>query len=146
VGRPEIVAGTSIGNITVGGAVEFAQILAGYNFQGQGVNADAKIGAVKVGSWHASDLVAGVNAGKDGVFGSADDVAIAGGNANLISKIASFTVRAQAAGDRQCGVVAQNIGAVKVGSLAFKTSAEKDTFRLAPTGGTAGDLFAREVA
>src|SRR5439155_857241 len=49
----------AIGHLTVGGRVEFANILAGYQTDMGSVNGDAQIGAVKVGGdWVASNLVA----------------------------------------------------------------------------------------
>ena len=50
----------AIGAFSIGGSVDHAQILAGYDRTGAAVNADAAIGRVTVGgNWTASDLAAG---------------------------------------------------------------------------------------
>jgi hypothetical protein len=139
----------AIGRISIGGGVEFATILAGYDPVLTGVNADAQIGAVKVGgAWAASSLVAGVaDTGADG-FGNFFDLAIAGGNANIVSRIASITIGKLAIGTPESlapadhfGFVAQQVGALIAGGRTFTLTAGADNFTVGPT----NDLRIREV-
>jgi hypothetical protein len=126
----------AIGKITVGGRVEFANLLAGYGTDLSATNGEAQIGAVKVGGdWAASNLVAGAkNLGADDTaggtganadnvnFGDTHDVSIGAGSLGLMAKIASITIGGQLFGTPdsfsaadQFGFVAQQIGAVKIG-------------------------------
>lgn len=132
----------AIGHITIGGRVEFANLLAGYDPTLAPVNGDAQIGAVKVtGDWAASNLVAGaMNLGADDAaggnganadnvnFGDAHDVSIGVGNAGITAKIASITIAGQVFGTPgtvnstdHFGFVAEQIGPVKIsGSLIIR--------------------------
>jgi hypothetical protein len=124
---------TAIGKITIGDRVEDAVILAGYDTNLNPVNADAQIGAVKVGSdWIASDLVAGATNSDlpSGApfpnFGNASDASIGGGAAGVLSKIASITIGGQVYGTPDSvnatdnfGFVAQAISSVKIGGYAI---------------------------
>jgi hypothetical protein len=97
-----ITALQKIGNLTFAGSVKYAEVLAGYtapseaaNARGTMRNAGATIDSVTVnGAFTASSIVAGVYAGTDGVFGTADDdrttngTTNAPGNQALISRIA----------------------------------------------------------
>jgi hypothetical protein len=114
----------AIGKITVGGRVEYAEILGGYNFS-NAVNADAQIGKLKIGGdWIASSVVAGAIAGPFG-FGLGDAKAAGAGvtdSANLFSKIARITIGGQVIGTPDSissfdnyGFVAEELGALKVG-------------------------------
>ena len=118
------------------------------------VNADAQIGAVVVGDWIASSIVAGVqddnDAPRDAFFGDGDDRAITGGSTAIISKIASITIKGTARGTLggvdHFGFVAQQIGSFRIGAETFPLTlgAANDTAgRLA---GITGDLRVREVA
>jgi len=128
-----ISAEVAIGKISIAGRVEDAAILAGYDTGLNAVNAEARIGAVKVGGdWIASDLVAGaVNSDTPAGapfanFGNASDGAISGGAAGVISKIASITIDGEVYGTPASvsatdnyGFVAQAIGPVKIGGVAI---------------------------
>ena len=108
----------AIGALSIGGSVDHAQILAGYDRTGAAVNADAGIGRVTVGgNWTASNLAAGVDRGTDGMFGTDDDVLISGGN-QIIAKIASIVIKGTATGTEggtdHFGFVAEQIAAFKV--------------------------------
>jgi hypothetical protein len=126
----------AIGKITIGGSVERAQILAGYDETLAPLNADAQIGAVNVGGdWVASSIAAGsINLGNDDVvggvgdnadnvnFGNPHDVKISEVSDVLTSKIASITIRGQIFGTEspildRFGFVAEEISAFKVGGL-----------------------------
>ena len=95
----------------------------------------------------ASDLAAGVRPG-NGYFGDADDSLIPGGGA-IVSRIASITIKGQALGSTAAGdsfgFAAQQIGALKVGGIAFKlTPGASNDLTPLPLGATA-DLRAREL-
>ena len=116
------------------GRVENSHILAGYDATGVVANGHARIGNVTVGAdWIASDLVAGVDAGPNGFFGTDDDFAVGGGGFASPSRIASIIVRGQllgtaAAGD-QFGFVAEEIDRFKVGGadiILFTPGANND--------------------
>ena len=162
LGQPTSIATSdlAIKSLTVGGRVESADILAGYNSSGtpSGVNADAQIGAVVVGDWIASNLVAGVqddaNPAFNAFFGDGNDVKITDPNdaANIVSKIASIlikgTARGTIGGSDHFGFVAQQIGSFKIGTAAFPLiPGAASTLDIAgyPVGIT-GDLRLREVA
>jgi hypothetical protein len=137
----------AIGKLTVKGRVEFAQIQAGFNVTGVGVNADAQMGPVRVGSdWIASSLVAGTIA-SNGKFGDGDDAAIAGGNAAINSRIVSLTIGGQAlgtvGGTDAFGIVAQTVGTVKVGGTIVPTirGNDNDDFAI----GITGDFKVNEI-
>lgn len=137
----------AIGSLTVLGRVEFAQILAGFDLVGVGVNADAQIGNVFVGGdWIASNLVAGAIA-TNGKFGDADDAKIAGGNAAIASRITSLTIAGQALGTvggaDHFGIVAESVGAVRIGGtpLVLALANSTDDFFV----GITGDLKVNEV-
>ena len=135
VGQATPAAGkdVAIGNISIGGRVEDALILAGYGTTLAVSNADAQIGAVKVGGdWIASDLVAGAQNSDFPTgalapnFGNASDASIGGGIAGFISKIESITIGGQVFGTPASvsstdnfGFVAQGIGAVNIGGFAI---------------------------
>ena len=129
----------AIGKISIGGGVESANIVAGYNSELSPVNGDAQIGAVKVGgSWRASNLVAGAqNLGADDLPGGADaatdnvsfgdshDVSIAAGSDGIVAKIARVTIKSLSASPTapgtltvHFGFVAEEIGAIKIGGKA----------------------------
>ena len=143
VGRatPGATTDFAFGSITVGGRVEWARFLAGYDLVLAPVNADAQIGPVKVGAdWIASSLVAGAtNPGNDGLAGgtglAADNVHFGnfldakmtvGDTPGILSRIASVTIGGQVFGSPQAirggdsfGFVAQEIGALKIAGQSF---------------------------
>ena len=127
----------AIGRLVVKGSVEYAHIVAG-----DGKNADASIGAVVVGrNWLASNLVAGVTSGSDGVFGI-DDAKLAGPGVtdedDLSSRIGSVRIGGQAIGSPSVGdhfgIVAESIGLVSIGGVAIRTTSDKDDFLISETG------------
>jgi len=134
----------AIGKLTVKGRVENALILAGFNPDGDGVNADAQIGPVSVGgNWVASSIAAGSNPGIGGFFGTADDLKMSGAGvkdeAGLFSKITSLKIGGQALGSlgpEHYGVVAEIVGSVKVGStqLSLLSGASNDDLLVGITG------------
>jgi hypothetical protein len=141
-------ADLAITRLAVRGRVEFAVVLAGYDKDLEPTNADAQIGPVTVGGdWIASSLVAGVVVGQDDQFGTGDDARIVGptDRRGVVSKVASLTIGGQAFGSvgtgDQFGIVAEQLGAIKVGGVALPLTGAKDAV---PVGAT-GDLTALEV-
>jgi hypothetical protein len=140
----------AIGKLSIGGRVEWARILAGYDVNLLPVNADAQIGPVTVGAdWIASSMVAGAfNVGANDAPGGGDDnvnfgdfhdrlIAEATDNANAVAKITSITISGQVFGSPESfrpndgfGFVAEEIGALKIGSRPYTLQA-----------GTANDGF-----
>jgi hypothetical protein len=127
-------------SLKVGGGVEFLRVLTGYDLNLAGANADAAIGAITVGAdCRASSVLAGVTAGLDGLDGTTDDAKIASparDNPAIVSRIASITIKGQALGTLDAGdsfgIVAEQIGRAKVGSVLFP-------FKKGPN--TTGDFF-----
>ena len=120
-------AAVAIASVTVRGNVEDSLIAAGRSRFGAFMvppplpsNPGAQIGALTVGGdWTRSSAVAGIDAGADGSFGTADDALIAptSGFTNkpaIVSKIASITVKGHIYGSpgdaASYGFVAQSIG------------------------------------
>ena len=139
-----------IGKLTVGGNVEFAQILAGFTALNVLTNSDAQIGTVKVaGDWTASDLSASIQTGVGNRFGDANDTFVAALDdlAAKQSRIASITiggrVRGTAAGGDHFGFVAQQIGAFKLAgeAITLRAAAPADVVEVFAT----GDVTVREV-
>jgi hypothetical protein len=147
----------AIGKISVGGRVEFANILAGYDTSLIPKNADAQIGAVSVGgNWVASNLVAGAmnTASGNKNFGNADDAKISGvgttNTAGIISKIASITIKGLVFGTPvsvstadHYGFVVEQIGSFKAGgfAVALMLDAHNDNHPI----GTTGDVTIHEI-
>jgi|GEM_PF-2410024 len=131
-------------SLSIDGSVDFLRVLAGYNPDGDGVNADASLGAVTVGGdWRASTILAGVWGGGDGSEGTDDDALLSGGGvhdvASSFSSIGSFTVKGQAlgtsAGGDMFGIVAEQITKAKIGGRTFAFTAKgAQAFYAAPTG------------
>jgi hypothetical protein len=140
----------AIGILSVGGSVDHAEILAGYDRSRAAVNGDAAIGLVRVGgNWTASDLAAGVSPGTDRMFGTDDDLLILGGN-QIIAKIASITIKGTVNGtddgtDR-FGFVAQQIGAFSSSGLKLALTAGPSNDLAGLPAGVTGQVKVREAA
>src|SRR5260370_9836038 len=119
---PTATTDVAIQSLTVRGLVQYTNILAGYDVDGNPVNGDAQIGDVIVDrDWIASNLVAGVMAGADGLFGTADDAIIPGGSPGIIARINSITINGQVSGTPAAvnstdhfGIVAEEIGSLRI--------------------------------
>jgi len=117
----------AIKSVNVKGSATGLNILAGYNFITP-THADVQIGAVTIGGdWSRGSIVAGVADGGNG-FGNSLDVAIAGGDAALPSRIASIVVKGQAIGTPTdpgdfFGFVAEQIVSVKIGGATLPLTA-----------------------
>lgn len=112
----------AVRSLSVLGSVEKASVRLGADG-----NADASIGAVTVGhSWVASNLLAAVDAASDAAVGTPDDKKLPAARdvANLYSTIASVTIKGQAlgtpAGGDHFGIVAEEIGVAKIGTVKLK--------------------------
>jgi hypothetical protein len=146
---PGPAADLAIGRVTVGGRVEFARILAGYDPTGHPVNGDAQIGPVSVGGdWVASSLVAGVMNAPSGntQFGTPGDQPIAAGDPSINSRIARVTIGGRVIGTTdptdRFGFCAQQIGSFRVGGGAVSLTAGRDLVELSPA---TADVSVREV-
>jgi hypothetical protein len=154
---PGATTDVAIGKITIGGHVEFARILAGYEFGSNVKNADAQIGTVKVGGdWVASQLVAGAmnSATINQKFGDANDAKISGAGTKdtfgIISKIASITIGGRVFGTPNSESTTDHFGFVAEQIIAFKAAGA--TIPLNPDAhddnrpiGTTGDTTIHEV-
>jgi hypothetical protein len=145
----------AIGSVTVRGRVEFGLIEAGVapvtGSADQPVDADAQIGSVTVGGdWFASSIAAGSVAGAGG-FGTAGDIKASGmsvrDEATVTSTIGSVTIAGQVAGTvaggDHYGVVAENVGKIKIGgaSVTLLSGNGNDDVVL----GLTGDFDVREI-
>ncbi len=125
-------AAVAIKSLTVGGNVLNANILAGYDATGAGVNPDAGIGKVTVkGNWSASSLVAGVlDAAMDG-FGRGDTLIPEPVADDIVARIASLTIKGTATGSATpttdfFGITAQAIGKAKIGKTKLDLDGDAD--------------------
>lgn len=140
-------AALAIKGLTVGGKVEFAEVLAGYNTDGQPSNPDVQIGKVKVGTtWMASSLIAGIDRDAGG-FGDGDDIVIGtGGQAGIVSRIASVLIKGAATGTTATGdhfaITAQELGKVSIAKRKAALTLGADNLLLDAAN---GDFRAREV-
>ena len=143
------VAALAIRELTIAGSVAHAQILAGYDRTGAGVNSSAGIGRIVVGGdWVASDLVAGAQAGDDGSFGTDDDARISGNNP-VIARIASILIKGAATGTDAVGdhfgFIAEKIGSFKAAGATLALTAGPGNDLSGRRVGLTGDLRVREV-
>jgi len=145
----------AIKKLSVGGRVEFADVLAGYetNNTATPINPDAQIGAVKVGGdWIASNLVAGVDP-VNGRFGDSDDVPITqtGEPDGFLSRIARIVIGGQvfettSTTTDHFGFVAQQIGTLQIGGLAYRLTGGPGNDLTGLAIGATNDVRVREVA
>ena len=134
-------------------SVSFADILCGYDttFLAGNVrtNADARIGAVNIGGlWQASNLVAGVDVGADGLYGTADDGTTVTGSDHCISRIGPVTIFSSAGGTNggadHFGIIAEKVSALSIDGqgVVLKPGALND---LNLTLGLTGDFVLSEL-
>lgn len=144
----------TIGNISVIGEVSHADILAGYNAVGTATpihtNGDARIGKVTAtGDWLASNLVAGVDRGADGYFGTDDDDDSPIGSSSFISKIGAVTIGGVAegtlGGGDHFGIVAEQIKSFSVNGFVQVLSPDPLTDRNLDFSNSTFDMFLSEV-
>ncbi len=141
----------TVGGTLLGGNVEFANILAGYDTNLNPVNPDAQIGTITVlKNWTASSVVAGAYDAGAGGFGTAGNAKIAGAdNAAIVSKIAGIviggSITGTAGGGDHFGFVAQQIASFKVGAKTQLLTAGSGTDLVDPITSTA-DTSLREIA
>jgi hypothetical protein len=122
---PKAPSDIAIASLTVGGKVENANILAGYDIDLNPVSDDAQIGDVKVGiDWVASNLLAGTYFNSvDQLFERIDDL---NDNPNIRSSIGNITIGGQVLGTPASlnpldnfGFVAEQIKSFSVGGTKF---------------------------
>lgn len=149
-------AALAIASVTVSRGVYAGEILAGYNAILNPTNPDVHIGAIKVGTdFVGSSISAGVTRAGSG-FGDAPNTIVTPAtgftdSAAIRSQIASLTVGGYILGNPTqaqnfvSGIVAQNIGAVKIDLQALEltptTAMNLDVFAL----GVDGAFIVREV-
>ncbi len=131
----------AINSLAVGGNVQNAEILAGYNTAGALVNGGASIGKIAVlRNWVASSVSAGVDRGGDGHFGTNEDFL---GASPLIARIASIVITGGVfgtpGGGDHFGFVAEQIDKLKIDGIVQRLTPGVDTLSL----GTS-DVVARE--
>lgn len=157
---PPAGSDVAIGTLRVTGRVEYGLVHAGYTdlFLG-GANADAQIGTVTVGGdWVASSLVAGAQAGLDGIFGTPDDGKITSQDVivkdvpNVLSKITSITIGGEAIGtvftSDHFGFVAEFVGNLSINSnlIPLLANGHNDNILLGSLiDGQFGDIRLREI-
>ncbi len=155
---PTATTDVAIGKISIGGGTSFVRILAGYDAELAGRNADAQIGAITIGgNVGTTNLIAGVSDEGDG-FGNFGDTKLHGivkDNADglgAVSRIASVVIKGHALGtisggdDATFGIEAQHLVSIKIGGalVALKSGAGNDAFSgypLGPTRTPGGDGF-----
>jgi len=139
----------AIAGLTVGEDLEFANIFAGYSFDGTNFNptsADAQIGNVSVGGdWIASNLLAGAKPTGSGQFEK-----ITGGtdNAAITSSIASIAIAGEVMGtltvaNDSYGFAAELVKSLTIGGTKIKllSGLDNDYFAI----GTTADVALQEV-
>ena len=142
--------GGAMRSVFIGGSVEGAQFLAGFDRTGALVNGNAGIGSVTVrGNWIASDLVAGVAPGADGMFGTEDD-GLFGAVDRAVARIAAIVIdgaiRGSGNGNERFAIVAEEIVAFETAGtdIALSQGARND---IAPLSLSAdGNVVLREIA
>ena len=115
----------ALGSLSIAGSVLQSWILAGYDIQGTGLNGDggtmggsAQIGTVSVaGDWIASSLVAGVQTGADGAWGSPTNALLPKANPSLAASIAKIVIHGAISGlpGGQNGFVAEHFTSFTAG-------------------------------
>jgi hypothetical protein len=149
---PTAFADVALHNLILHRNVVDALVLAGYDVNGNGVDADASINSIAVdGNWTASSVEAGTGPGLDGRIGTGDDVNLSGAgvkhNPNLHSIISNITIGGQVAGTvggtDHFGFVADEIGSLSVGGTSYPLQAGpyNDDFPL----GATRDVDAHEI-
>ena len=139
----------AIRSVSISQSVTHAVIDVGY-FSGTATNPDAQIGTVIVGgNWNGSSIVASVVA-NNGIFGDADDTALADSTPDLIvSRITAITIKGSAQGTLGgadgFGFVAQQVGSLKVGAATYPLTSGPSNDLAPIIVGTTGDLRVREV-
>jgi hypothetical protein len=133
----------AIQSVFVGGRVEFAEILAGFDDSLTPRDPDVQIGSVTVGGdWITSSISAGIDP-KNGKLGDGDDQVITGKNdPNILSKIGSIKIGGAVLGTPSSvsssdsfGFEAEQISSVSIGGvvLPLQAGAHNDNFPLGVT-------------
>jgi hypothetical protein len=160
-GVPVVISALrSIGSAAFGLDVTHLELLAGYTAPEAGKprgvlrDAGAFIDSVVVkGTFTASSIAAGVHAGNDGQFGTADDTEGAAGSAQnqgLISRIASVVlnqvgVPTDGAAGASYGIVAEHVKSLKIGGQAVPLEAGPSEDGPLPIGPAGSKLQVSEI-
>src|SRR5206468_2316821 len=105
---------SALKSLTVGGSVTWTNLVLS--------TTGAQVGAVKVGgSWTASNLQVAVAPGMDGMFGTSDDIPVAGSAvaSKIVSIVIGGTVSGTVGGTDSLRFEAEQIGSFKVGDTVF---------------------------
>jgi hypothetical protein len=110
----------AIGKLIIGGDVKNADILTGFDGGGD-ARSDASIGSITVGgSVIATNIVAAISKGVDGIWGTIDDTTISPSNSSFIPTIGSITIKGQLLGsygfEDGFVITAGEIKSIKVGN------------------------------
>lgn len=143
----------AIGSVTIAGDMLRARILAGYSINTfLPVDADQRIGKVKIGGdFDESVIASGIDPGGDGRFATSDDTTFDEpvSNEAPFARIDKIVIGGRVNGNfsrpDHFGIVAQEIGVVKIAGvpLALTAGPDNDVIELLP-GGT-NDVTVREV-
>jgi hypothetical protein len=147
--KPVAPADMAIAGLTVGGRVQYAQILAGYDTALDPVSADAQVGAITVaGDWIASDVLAGTQFSFFFQVSFFVKIHDPHDNPAILSTIAAVTIGGQVIGDMNVtkalsGFAAEFIKALKVGgtTIALRPGPHNDGLDL----GDSGNVWLVEV-
>ena len=129
----------SVRKLEIRGNVQFANILIGSGFTS--FTPDVRMGDVLVrGTWRASNLAVGSDAGPDGRFGTNDDHSgnVGPGSTAILDSIAILGgVTGTLGGRDQYGIVAQQITKAKFGGsiVALNPGPQNDHLNISPTTG-----------
>jgi hypothetical protein len=119
----------AVAYVSVGGNVEYTNFGAGFgNDQTTADNPDALFRELNVmGNWRASNVLAGVIAGADNLFGTSDDAVAPGGPSRAISTIGRVSIlgkiSATGTSTDHFGFVAELIQQVSIGGKKLPTTA-----------------------
>jgi len=150
----EIIGQNSIGAVTVKGRMDFTQVLAGYQASSSNstpihFSSNASIGTVKIGGdLLASSIVAGVTAGTDQLFGTSDDAFLTMApftTSRIASVIVGGAVEGYPVGGNHFGIVARDIGYVKIGSVVESRLSTAVDDPIEVNSNTTNDFTIREV-
>jgi hypothetical protein len=138
----------AIGTLTIGGDVRNAEIVTGFDGEGP-ARGDANIGKITIGgSVQATNIVAAVSKGGDGVWGTADDALFFPRDSSLIPTIGSITIAGQLLGSPGgvdgFVITAGLLKSIQVAGLALPL--DPDVIDTIAGYGAGQDLTIREVA
>jgi hypothetical protein len=148
----------TITRLVVRGNAEYLDVLGGYAStgtttapRGSVINPDSQMGVISfLGSVLATNVVSGISAGTDGLFGTVDDASAGGGSSDAASRfatIAKVILRgALAANSTDFGIAAEEVTAVTFGTAPLVLNAGPGNDFRKVVGPATARLFVNEVA